>query len=95
MYEEIAAPPFAPPVAVNVAAPLPNDRPVPTSVIVPVGACGTVVTSTAPVVVDAADVPEELVAVIETVTLAAEAIPGTTIGEDDPVADCPLLTETV
>jgi len=43
VYEVIAEPPVAPPVAVIVAAPLLYGRPVPTFVAVTDGACGTVV----------------------------------------------------
>jgi hypothetical protein len=44
---------------------------------------------------DACDVPAALVAVTVNVGVADEAIPVTTIGEDDPVAVCPVLAVTV
>ena len=59
------------------------------------GVAGTVVTVTADDAVDAAEVPAALVAVTVNVTDADEAIPVTTIGEDAPVAVCPVLAVTV
>jgi len=56
---------------------------------------GTVDTVTAADAVDAADVPAALVAVTVNVGVADEAIPVTTMGEDDPVAVCPVLAVTV
>jgi hypothetical protein len=59
------------------------------------GVAGTVVTVTAAEAADAADVPAALVAVTVKVTDAEEAIPPTPIGEDEPVAVCPVLAVTV
>jgi hypothetical protein len=56
---------------------------------------GTVVTVTAADGSEAAEVPAAFVAVTVNVGVAVEAIPVTTIGEDDPVAVCPVLAVTV
>ena len=56
---------------------------------------GTVVTVTAALAVDAAEVPAALVAVTVNVGVAADAIPVTVKGEDAPVAVCPVLAVTV
>jgi hypothetical protein len=50
------------------------------------GVAGTVVIRIELDADDAADVPDALVAVTVNVAFAADAIPGTTIGEDKPVA---------
>ena len=81
--------------AVIVTAPLPKARPVPTFAADTVGAFGTVVIVIAEDGADAADVPAALVAVTVKVTDAEEAIPPTPIGEDEPVAVCPVLAVTV
>lgn len=59
------------------------------------GVAGTVVTVTAADALDAVEVPAAFVAVTVNVGVAAEAIPSTTIGEDDPVAVWPVLAVTV
>ena len=59
------------------------------------GVAGTVVTVTADDGLEAADVPAALLAVTVNVGVAEEAIPVTTIGEDAPVAVCPVLAVTV
>lgn len=59
------------------------------------GVAGTVVMSIAEEAEDATDVPAALVAVTVKVTDAAESIPDTTIGDDDPVAVSPVLAVTV
>ena len=59
------------------------------------GVAGTVVTVIDADALDAADVPEAFVAVTVNVGVAEEAIPVTTIGEDAPVAVCPVLAVTV
>jgi hypothetical protein len=59
------------------------------------GVAGTVVTVTADEASEAADVPAALLAVTVNVGVAEDAIPVTTIGEDDPVAVCPVLAVTV
>jgi hypothetical protein len=63
VYEEIALPPVAPPVAVIVADPLLNARPVPTFAAVTTGACGTVV-AVAFAAADASPVPAAFIAEI-------------------------------
>ena len=60
-----------------------------------VGTCGTVVTVTELDAADAGPVPASLVPVTVKVAVAAEAIPVTIIGDDAPVADCPVLAVTV
>jgi hypothetical protein len=59
------------------------------------GVAGTVVTVTAGEAVDAAEVPAAFVALTVNVGVAPEAIPVTVIGEDAPVAVCPVLAVTV
>jgi hypothetical protein len=59
------------------------------------GVAGTVVTVTAEEADEAAEVPAALVAVTVNVAVADEAIPVTVIGEDAPVAVCPVLAVTV
>ena len=59
------------------------------------GDCGTVVTVTELDAADAAPVPAALVPVTVKVAVAAEAIPVTIIGDDAPVAVCPVLAVTV
>jgi NAD-dependent dihydropyrimidine dehydrogenase PreA subunit len=54
-----------------------------------------VVTVTAPVADDAAEVPAAFVAVTVNVGVAPVAIPETTIGDDAPVAVCPVDAVTV
>jgi len=61
----------------------------------PVGLFGIVVTVTADEVDDASDVPEAFVAVTVKVGVAPAAIPVTVIGDDAPVAVCPVLAVTV
>jgi len=56
----------------------------------PVGLSGIVVTVTADEADDAADVPEAFVAVTVNVGVAPAAIPVTVIGDEAPVADCPV-----
>ena len=88
-YDVIAAPPFAGAVQETVSLSTPA---------VAIGAlicAGTVVTVTAEEADEAADVPAALVAVTVNVGVAAEAIPSTVMGEDAPVAVCPVLAVTV
>ena len=59
------------------------------------GVAGTVVTVTAADATEACEVPAAFVAVTVNVGVAAEAIPVTIIGEDDPVAVWPVLAVTV
>ncbi len=85
----IALPPFAGAVHVTVSW---------FTAVVAVGAdgvAGTVVTVTAEDAEDAADVPAAFVAVTVNVGVAVDAMPVTTIGEDAPVAVCPVLAVTV
>ena len=92
----IAFPPVAPGVIATVINPLLNPRPEHVFVTDPsVGACGTVVTITELDAADAAPVPAALVPVTVKVAVADEAIPVTIIGDDDPVAVCPVLAVTV
>jgi hypothetical protein len=91
---EIALPPLTAE-AVMVAAPFPKGRPVPTFAAETVGACGTDVTVIAEEAADAAEVPAALVAVTVKVTDAEDDNPPTPIGEDAPVAVCPVLAVTV
>jgi hypothetical protein len=59
------------------------------------GVAGTVVIGTEFEGNDAGEVPETFVAVTVNVAVAPDAIPGTTIGEDSPVAICPVLDVAV
>jgi hypothetical protein len=59
------------------------------------GDCGTVVTVTELDSEDAAPTPAALVPLTVKVADAAEAIPVTIIGDDAPVAVCPVLAVTV
>ena len=59
------------------------------------GVAGTVVTVTAADGLEAWDVPAALLAVTVNVGVAEDAIPVTVIGEDAPVAVCPVLAVTV
>jgi hypothetical protein len=59
------------------------------------GVAGTVVTVIELDAADGADVPEELVAVTVNVGVDPVERPPTTIGEDDPLCDCPVLAVTV
>ena len=63
--------------------------------LTPVGVPGTVVTVTADEAEDAAYVPEALVAVTVNVGVDEEANPVKVIGEDAPLAVCPVLAVTV
>jgi hypothetical protein len=80
----------------TVIKPLPNGRPEQTFVTAPSeGASGTVVTVTALDAADAGPTPTAFLPVTVNVGVAPEAIPVTTIGEDAPVAVCPVLAVTV
>ena len=89
VYPVIADPPVAGAVIVNVSLSTPAVAD--GAVIV----AGTVVTVTAAEAEEAAEVPAALVAVTVKVGVAADAIPVTIIGEDAPVAVCPVLAVTV
>ena len=59
------------------------------------GVAGTVVIVTAAEAEDAAEVPAAFDARTVNVGVAVDAIPVTVIGEDEPVAVCPVLAVTV
>ena len=60
-----------------------------------VGASGTVVINTDAEAADDPDVPESFVAVTVNVTFVLDGIPVTVIGDEDPVAVCPVEAVTV
>jgi hypothetical protein len=80
----------------TVTNPLLYGRPEQTFVTAPsVGAAGTVVTVAALDAADAGPTPAAFVPVTVNVGVAPVAIPVTTIGDDAPVAVCPVLAVTV